>query len=525
MKIKKILSIPLLLFLSVTILFLSSCNNNDDTLVKSGSSDNEHFITIEAVEDFTEIDTRNYSEAESQIIQQKIDDNLILETEVFRERLSDSRLEPPTRPLAIGTKVRAIVYKDVLPHVVYSVQDVENVGPGVTVRVPNDSKVIIDLYSVNSLTNFPSEDQIPAIGTPREDVKYIMDLERDSDLIYVGGIEYIPNWTLYLIGVHFKHQFSQVAVQLTSEYAGVIMDFAAHLSEESSYKSTSVSIKDCSLTNNSGSRETHFKNSGTLGITVKSDYETLIPNLSTTSHKLILTEIIVEDKNRLKTPVTVELSNNQLPLNTANRYLIKMTIKTELTPQDVPCVDIGSLLVASANLQYSNGKWFVGNDPTYTSGDANGDDYFKWNSIYPKGIISNEKGTSDGWQESHDPCTLLGTGWRTPTDDDWAHIINDRETLVFDNDHSPMGIRYTYPNGTELFFPHCGHVEDSILHNEQNDQSHYRIGQIPKAPGWVRFFDFIPNNISGTNGSIGSTNTYKNIDGCAAAIRCVKTKS
>ena len=91
---KRILILPksLLLFLAVSTLSLLSCSNNENDDIKPDSN-GECVITLNISEALDNTDARSYLPEATKVSQQKINDELILETEVIRENASNSRAQ------------------------------------------------------------------------------------------------------------------------------------------------------------------------------------------------------------------------------------------------------------------------------------------------------------------------------------------------------------------------------------------------------------------------------------------------
>lgn len=458
MKRKHILPMSLLLSLAVIVLSLSSCSSKDNDPVSPDNGGNEYPLTIKVGEAAENLDARSNLPSETQVIRQKINDNLILETEVIKERTNSSRALTTT-PLFANTVVAAIIYRKAMPDVVYRARLARVTSTGdITLLVPMED-IIIDFFSLNTLDNrigsyVPSAEwlqRLPETGTNRADVKYIMNLDNDPDFLH-ATVEY--NYPFNdLSPILFKHPLSQVAVQLTSVGAGVIHQFNANLTNTSSHKNATIRICDGYVTDISGDQATNFKatlnNNGAESAweeqpievgDIRSKYRTLIPKSTTISHELIISSIDIEQEEKLNgQPVTITITNDQLPLKAGTRYLINIKVKSTWNPnpEDVPYIQLEKIQVAKANLQYGHGKWFVGH-PTYCSGEtgvAGGDDRFKWNTLYP--IANDNRLTayvSTTWRDDHDPCAKLGSGWHTPTREEWMEMINyykDKKRLIY----------------------------------------------------------------------------------------------
>lgn len=558
---KRILILPksLLWFLAVSTLSLLSCSNNENDDIKPDSN-GECVITLNISEALDNTDARSYLPEATKVSQQKINDELILETEVIRENASNSRATETQ--LYPSTRVLAIIYKkgESEELVVYKAQElIVQRGQVNRLIVPNQD-IIIDFYSLNAYRFFsqPEEGVMwkPEVGTPRKDVKYTINLDSDfqnsdHDFLY-ESIECTYPFD-DLNKVVLKHPFPQIAIRMISQEAGVVSSFDAGLISNSSYQKATICIKDGNVTDRDGDQAITFyaingDNGGVISYDEKnanapyglgnrqSLYSIVIPKNSTTTHKVRINSLLIEGKEVLQAPIIVDLDNTKLPLNAGTRYIIKFTIKRPALPEaDVPYVQFKNIQVAKANLQYGHGKWFVGDDPTYKSleNTNGGDDHFAWNTIYSYNWTTFYIPTE--WKDSNDPCTKLGSTWHTPTRTEWAQLIGNYEGLSFDNhpSKSVYGL-FIKEDDKEIFLPLNGYTMAGnngiypVTTYEYNNTSFYRLsnpeGELNDGQTYAFRVGRYPDKIGSVYGEIGDMcyeTLRKKEEG--NAVRCVRS--
>lgn len=539
MKRKYIVPITLLLSLAVSSLSLLSCNSNENDDIQSDSKDGECAISLNFSEIFDNTDTRSSSPETTKVFQQKINDDLILEAEVMKENAINSRATE--NQLFNVTRVVAIIYKkeNFGEPIVYRSEEliVFNNNMNINLLVPSQD-IIIDFYSLNThwLASQPMEEVLwkPVAGTPRKDVKYTIDLDSNYDFLY-GTVECTYPFN-NLERIILKHPFPQIAIKMSSQEAGIVTNFSAELTSNSSYKKATVRIKDGDVTELDGTQQPitfvtspgdnggvssyeDYTTSYSYGLSnLQSQYSIVIPIKSTTSHKVRVNSLLVEHQEMLQTPLTVDLDNSKLPLNAGTRYIINFTIKRPQLPEvDVPYIQFNNIQVATANLQYEYGKWFVGNSPSYMSPElANGgNDHYVWNTIYP--YRWTPKYIATEWKASNDPCTKLGSTWHTPTKTEWNQLMSDNEGVEFSNYNSVHGLLIKGATG-EIFLPLNGYMTynktELVVNNEYNSTAYYRLSDQELFASDTPVF-----RVSKNDNTYGLTTVAKEV-GCA--VRCVR---
>lgn len=447
MKRKYVIYMPLLLFLAISVLSLLSCSSNENDLTPPSGSNEECTITVKIGEVAQDINSRSTLMPTTEIIRQQIDNDLMVEAEVIKENNDISR-DTKITPLASGTRLVAIVYRKRSPIVVDKIcQPYVRDDGTVSMEVPSED-IIIDFYTLNTYSPTEVNDQLPTPGTKREDVKFLFDVAQSHPTFLQATVECDYPFN-NLENVIFRSPFPQIRLQMTSQDVGLPCDFNANISNASSYKSATIYIKDGSVTNRSGesliqfsketSRDYEWYKLNPYVYKMQSSYMSVIPKETATSHLLTIDEATSDmsaSYNLLKSPIEINLTKEQLPLEPASRYLISITLKrTSLPSVDVPYIQLEHFQIAKANLQYLsiNAGWSVGNDPSYVSEfdkpkTYGGDDLFEWGAVYPTyltAIVSCHPVSPEEWSQDHDPCTKLGSGWHIPTRQEWAQLIGD----------------------------------------------------------------------------------------------------
>lgn len=234
----------------------------------------------------------------------------------------------------------------------------------------------------------------------------------------------------------------------------------------------------------------------TLSKTTATEIKLLVPEQYVSDTKLDIVFTVDEALRKISIPAAkftpVAGVNNAYRLQRGYSYTIPVTLTNSYNAEGIPIIYNGTIqgywapgnLIATPNSDGTYSYRFAG-EQGYCEEEVEFS-YFAWNALTPD--AKTHSGTT--FDNTKDPCQLVGSEWRTPHAMDFAYLQNATKSKVS---------VWIMDNGTTVNGRYYFSIEDAALFDSYSDADKKKYGQ------HLRYNDpmiFLP--AAGSRSSIGS---------------------